>query len=613
MVSGVTHNALRYSLLLSTSLIISPMAVASEDALDKGAPRIERVDKGKNNEASRLLEGIFKKAGEQGFITYDAPKNTVEKTPLQSPEVDEKGGNEERSLMPSLSADGKVISCFATSVLDYDIYQSVSSYTDITAAKSQIKKNENFEDIFDLAKTYLSLGMGAEATDLTARYGIERAHLMAAMGRVISQYPTAEDQDLLQRYYDCNNNAKFWALVGQASSEPFKAPEFTIPLTQGLLDILRQLPPELKALTTSRLAIFQAELGNVKIAERMLVQIEPETSYGTLPKIKTDDRLYLFAMVREAKEDPKASQIFKHLGQYDGLYRIRALEKLAEGNHGADGHPYAEFSDDLKAVSQQYNGRSQSRIATLQVMQHRVEKGQFIDAIETTMREFKRIDSEFEKAVSLIGDHIEKGLNAQKKTTQIYALNGYMYDPKFFDTYSKISALRTLAVDTAISLDLPELAKHLPKTSDVKQLAYADAKSSFKSGQYDAAIGIATPYTSDTKFNDLIIEASIQSGNREAALKALRRMPSDNSRFAKQVEMAWQKGNWGEAKNALEALAHNDPNEEIKDKITILDFVIKNPKLYSNPSVPNNAEEMDGLMEQLGRDAAIVKGYLKNG
>jgi len=610
--------------LIVAPLIIAPMAHAADDTLDKALPSLKKKEIDSDNAATKSLEDILKKAGEQGFITYDTPQNNTKIISSPLPVIKGQTSQNNKALTPSISVNTKAIRCSATTVLDYSIYQSVSSYADIAAAKSLVKTGETFEDILGLAKTYISLGFGAEATDLAVRYEDDSAQLMATLGRVISQDVTPSDLSRLQSYSECNDKAKFWAVAAQASYlSPDITPDETaqafIPLTQSRSDTLQQLPPELKALISLRLAIYQAELGHIKVAERMLKQVEAETAYGKLPKNKSDERLYLFAMVRQAKGDPKASQIFKHLGQYDGLYQIRALEKLALSNTFDEGQPYAEFSDDLKAVSQQYNGHSQSRIAMLQVMRHYVGDGQFIDAIETTKREFKPSDIEFGKAVDLVGRHIETGLSAAEKPVQIYALNGYMYDPDFFETYDKSPALRTLAIDTAIGLNLPEVVKRLPKTpllndsKNTQQLAYAEAKAAFKSGQYDAAIKAAAPYTADNKFNELIIEASLRSGNRKTALEALDRKPAENARFEQQAEMAWQHGNWGEAKSALEALTHKAPDQETADKLIILDYISANAQPYNNFSVPNSLEGMDMLIKQLSQDTAIVKGYLKNG
>ncbi len=589
------------SVMLSTTLIWGDMAVARD------VPAMHQP----KSDAATSLENILHQAGEQGFLAIEGQNRKARVAAKSKPFRTKSNPMQVKELAP--------INCSIASILDLSIYQSVNAYDDISLAKSNIKKADRLEDMVPLAKTYLALGFGTETASLVRRFKGHDARLLESMGRLIDGYPSLEDQKTIAQYANCNIGTKFWSLFVKTTDDVISKPSEPFELTQDEYKFLETLPPQLQSRVKLRFGIYAAEQSSEAIAERILFSLEPQSKYGKLPVNKYDDMLYYFALVREMKGDPVAHQIFQYLAQYDGLYRTRALQKLAQDNFHNGTTLYENFSDDLESVSQQYNGQAQSRLATLQTVRRRLQAGHLIDAIELSKKEFALIDTERSQAVALLGDRLQSDLQDENQSTRVYALNGYFHDPLFFSKYTQIEALKNQAYKSAIDLNLPELTSLImPEaqtlTEDQKKRAtYAKVHFAMKQGEYDSAINMAKSHKSDPEFQALILDAAIKSGNRKQTLELLRRQPADITRFSRQADMAWQKGHWGEAKIALEALAHKMPTKATSDKIAITNYVGIESRAYIDRAIPDTAIELDLLKTQIDSDISLVKAYLSNG
>ncbi len=589
------------TVVLSTAMIWGDMAMAE----DTSAAHLPKSD------AAKSLENILHKAGEQGFLAIEG-QNKKPRTPSKTKPLS-------AVLDPAHFEKLEPINCNIATVLDLSIYQSVSAFDDISLAKSNIKKAERLEDVMSLAKTYLALGFGAETASLVRKFKGHDARLLESMGRLIDGYPSSMDQKTIAEYANCNIGTKFWTLFAKTADAVASIDPEPFELTRDEHIFLEALPPQLQNLVTLRLGIYAAEQSSDILAERILLSLEPQSKYGKLPASKDDDMLYYFALVREMKGDPAARQIFQYLAQYDGLYRTRALQKLAQDNFHNGTTLYESFSDDLEAVSQQYNGQAQSRQATLETIKHRLQAGRLIDAIELSKKEFTLIDIERSQAVALLGDRLHSDLQDEDQSARLYALNSYVHDPLFFSKYVQIEALKNQAYKSAIDLNLPELTSlimpesHTLTYGQKKRTTYAKVRSAIKHGEYDSAINMSKSHKSDPEFQALILDAAIKSGNRKQALELLRRQPADITRFIQQADMAWQKGHWGEARIALEALAHKKPTKAISDKIAITNYVGIESRAYIDRAIPDTAVELDLLKTQIDSDISLVKAYLTNG
>lgn len=586
--------------IITASILWGGVAVAA----DKPASTAPKSD------AVKSFESVLQRAGEQGFVVIDSQ--------VKQPAPGKPASHNEDIMAPDIEDFG-TINCNVTSVLDLSIYQSVSSYEAISLVKSGLEKQGGLEDVMPLVKTYMALGLGTEMASSARNFKGHEARLIESMGRVIDGNHSSSDQNIITQYSNCSADMKLWSVFTKASQALFNTDDEVFELSRENQEFLEDLPPNLKKLVTLRLGIYAAEQKSDPLAIRILSSLAPNTKYGELPALKDDAILYYYGLVRQMKGDPAASQVFTHLAQFDGLYRTRSLQNLAEESLHQGTKLYENFTDDLAAVSQQYNGQAESRQATLQVVKHRLQADQFIDAIEQSIREFAPIDAERIEAVIFAAEHILLRLRDKQKNQQLHALNAYLHDPLFFSKYENIEVLKAQAKETAIDLNLPELVSLIsPETPALSKdektfLAYTSALIAAKQGDYDRVIDIAKPYKADPEFQALILDAAIQSGNYKQTIESLRHKTANAERFALQSDIAWQKGRWGEAKISLEALAHRVPDIAVSKKIAIANYVGTESLAYVDRAVPKTAADLDLLKVQLDTDIALVKGYLSNG
>ncbi len=583
---------------LTASFIWGNVAFAA-DTSAANAPKSDAVKK---------LESVLQKAGEQGFVAIQGQ--------AKNPSINI--SNDEKFNEPIVESFG-AINCSVASALDLSIYKSVSSYDAISHVKSGLEKLETIEAVMPLVKTYMALGLGTEVASSVRKFKGHKAELIESIGHAIAGYPLDRDLDIIAQYSNCNADMKLWSLFAKASRTSTITDNETVELSRENQEFLEELPPELKKLMNLRLGIYAAEQQSEALAVRILSSLEPDTKYGKPPTAKDDAILYYYGLVRQMKGDPRASEIFKHLAKSDGLYRTRSLHKLAKKSFKDGTKLYDNFSDDIAAVNQQYHGQAESRQATLQVVKHSLQTDQIIAAIEQSKREFALIDKERMEAVVFAAQHILLRLKDELNSQQLNALNAYLHDPLFFSKYENIDELKSRAKDTANNLNLPELVSIIEPeekklSKDQKSfLTYTNALIAAKQGDLDRVLDVEKQYKSDPKFQKLILDAALQSGNYEETIASLRHKEANAERFMMQSDIAWQKGHWGEAKIALEALAHKSPDKEIAKKIAITNYVGTESRAYIGRAVPSSAVELDRLKTQLDNDIKLVKGYLADG
>jgi len=273
------------------------------------------------SDAVKSLESVLQKASEQGFVDIEGQA----RQPIAGKSI-----LHNEDLAAPIMEDIGAINCQVTSALELQIYQSVSSYEAIPLTKLGLEKNESLEDVMPLVKTYMALGLGTEMASSVRKFEGHKARLIESMGRVIEGYPSPHDQNTVMQYSNCNAEMKFWSVFAKASQGLPDNEDENFDLTHHNQQFLEKLPAHLQKLITLRLGIYAAEQKSENLATRILSSLAPETKYGKPPAVKDDAILYFYGLVRQMKDDPTASQIFKYLGQYDGLYRTRSLQKLAE-------------------------------------------------------------------------------------------------------------------------------------------------------------------------------------------------------------------------------------------------------------------------------------------
>lgn len=570
-----------------------------------------------DNDAASSLKSVLKKAGEQGFIAIEGegltPVTESPKSEAPPPKPDTKTTQLERDLPIG------VVDCKITSVLDLSNYTSVESFDAIHAAKSALEKSEKLEDVMPLVHTYMALGFGAEMSGLVKNYKGNKARLIESIGRTIEGDHSVNDYEFIARYSNCNSSAMFWSEFSGLILSPSENNPTPFELSYEDQDFLNQVPVNLKKITTTRFGIYAAENGSRMTATKLLTSLVPQARRGELATYKDDGLLYFHGLVRQLDGDPSGLEIFKHLAERDGLYRVRSLQRLAEENLSHGTRLYESFSDDVDAISQQYNGQQESRQASLQIIKHRLNTDRFIDAITQVKREFTADDVERVEAVIFAADRMKAAFKDELKSRQLLALNAFLYDLDFFASYDGLTTLQGLANNTAIDLNLPELVADIFSTSktlssaDKDMLLYAQTLIAAKHGEYDVVIKTAKDFSGKPEFQLLKLEAAVKSGNFKETIASLKLKAEDAERYALHSGVAWQNGEWSEAKMALEALAGETPNADITTKIALANYIGDEGQAYVDRAVPKTAVDFDDLTAQLDKDMTLVKGYLSNG
>ncbi len=587
---------------LVAALLTSVTAIA-EDVPEKSPP---------GDLAVKSLQDVLQKAARQGLVDYkdDAQPTSEDSTDTQLKMPDTKVLNQNFVFTSS---------CQASKVLDLNMYQTVSSYDDISAAKAGIEPGNNRDQLLPLLKTYMALGLGAEMTSAVNGFKDAEARLVGSMGRTIDGQPTEEDQKLIASYADCSENMSLLNIFSQISSSSRLEEAYELNFGRENLAALEELPSELRDLISLKIGTAAAEQENDVLAQRLLTFIAPETKYGDRPATNDPAVLYFYALVKNNSGDPVGTEIFQHLAQHDGIYRVRSLRKLSEENFDNNLVLYDNFTQDLESVTQQYSGQGESLEASLQIVLQRLQNGKFVEAISKAKQDLGRDDLELAKAVRLIAQRLETRLEDVVKSIRLDALAAFVYDPVFFKSYENLDSLTTMAVSTAIDLNLPELVPTILDAGDLSfkvdktTLDFAKASIATKHGDFDAALQIASSYKEDPRFEPLFLEAAIQSEKLDLATKILGQRPADKDRFSREADLAWEGADWTAVQVALKAKAKSDPEESYTDEISLMTFLGQESQNYVDREPPVSAGDLETLKMQLDNDISLVKRLLSNG
>lgn len=566
------------------------------------------VVKGQETDAATSLKTVLGRAGEQGLIQVDGV------TPIPRTTSQNQGRRSSGQTVPHLA------NCDVSDVFDYSTYINVSSFDDVLETKNAITSFEKTSDIMVLAKQYISLGLGTETVALASAHTTLDASVLAALGRIVDGVPSEQDLDLITAHEDCTTKSKFWAQVARASHEfgNYDDKDWTLSLEQR--KILLEMPEHLKFVLITRLGIHAAEMQKATLADQLLALVEPQSRRGLLPVIQSDERLYLFALVRQMKGDPTAEQILKYLGQSDGVYQTRALLKLVKHATPEDQGLYDEFSAELLSVQQQYRGSAPSRKASLEVVKHQVGGGHYIYAIDLAKEEFSTTDTERVDAVNVIGDHLKVKLAGEDKHQKLQALNGYMYNPAFFLKHHDLTGLKSQAYKSAIDLKLPELALQIPKdiveTSDdhTKSRRLAETQASYKRGDYKKAVELSENQKDDERYQAVLVQSALKLESQLMQARVAKRVTDEELKTKYQANVALQNSRWTDAQSALKTLAEKDADDvDTKAKLAIVDYVVSDKTGQETLAKSDTVADMETFNKELNADIDLVKAYLKNG
>jgi hypothetical protein len=560
--------------------------------------------------AVKSLQDVLQQAADQGFVDFKDSPHTEDIIGSDITDIDTKAADFGAS---------SAVQCGVSDVLDLDAFKAVSSYEDLVAAKSGVNAWDNFNDLLPLIKTYMALGLGAEMTGAVKGIDGAEARLVESMGRTIEGQSTQLDQQLIAAYAHCNQNMNLANIFSQTSSTSPSDNDSKIEVSRDDLAALEALPTELEVIMTLKIGTAAAEQRLDTVAKRLLTTIAPETKYGDTPSTKDPAVLYFFALVKRNEADPIANQVFKHLAQYDGIYRVRSLQKISEANLDNNLALYDDFGQDLEAVSQQYSGQLESLEAELQLVKQRVLNNKFLQAIDKANQDLGPDDTELISAVSFIAQRIEKNLDDAVKSIRLNALAAFIHDPLFFKNYESAERLTTKAVETAIDLRLPELVSTIlggvesDFEIDQKTLAFSKASVAEKNGDLDVVVEISSDYKSDPEFQALLLRAAIQSDNSDLLKALIEAKPIDRNRFGLEADLAWQDADWLAAQAALTALAKADPDISYADEISLTSYLGQESQRYVDRAAPVSSRDLEILKSDLDSDISLLKRVLSNG
>jgi len=529
-------------ILLLTVLCCVPFALA-----DTPQAKQEQLDK-----AVKSFEAVLQKAVDKGLLeTKGNPKSTPDEPAMSEAVITSEPL--ERVIKPVTAQ----ANCAAMSYLDPLDYENIADFDALFPAKANVKDGKDISGITRLSMTYLSLGLGAEVVSLNEARSDDQAAILSALGRSVEGYPSDADLELIKAQRSCSKSAALWESFTSSSVKSLAIrPE--VNTDPELFNTLVQWPAPLQELVLTRLATHAAEISDRTLAETLFSRLSPESRYGDLPEVYDDSLLYLFALIRKSRKDPRFRPIVEKLAAWDGVFQSRALKLIADDSEATGRALPQDYSTDLASVSMQYEGRAESRAATLQVIKHRVKSELYIDAIDTAKREFATTHSEMQKAVNEIGDGISEKLIAPKPPRRLYALNGYFHDRGFFETYE------------------------------------------------DKA--------------ELLADAAVAQGDRETVHEVLALLKATPARQHRHADYALRHGLWGEARDAIKATPDSAPSDGNKAKlpegdmsIELVNYMAFPQKPLTQKSVPESSDDLSDLLGKVKSDTALVKQYLSQG
>ena len=572
----------------------------------------------KKSDAVRSLESILSKATEDGFlVTRPDRKNPTSNSPSS-----DTNQNKNASSKAALSErPSSVINCEAAKALNIETLSNISVLSDINAAKAKLGNRETAdEDISNLMMTYIALDLGTEARAISSYVN---SPLLSALAALVADEAEDRDITLIQNSRLCSSSFKVWDFAAHiASADPLK---HKTTLENDVIKELSKFPSQIRKKLELKFAIYAAETDSFGIAEQLLREEYPETKYGDLPRRKDDDVLYLFALILQHKEDARFIEILTHLAVNDGLYKSKAIQALANDSAASGRSLPTSFESELKSINDQSGDTKAGKVAALELIKFRINKNEFNSAINTAKLKFSNDEIGKQKSVNIIGDKVSSQLKSEQPSPQLYALNGYFYDPSFFESYAHLSTLLLQVQSSSLNLGLPELALKIPTQlkdlvhaekidSFQNQQAYAQAEYDIKHDRYEEAVEVLEGVKSNETAKSLRASASLASGNRDLVQKVFAESKTSVSQNSDYLKFILVKGRWAEAKvfSANLTAAQSMPNETLPFALNKAELnylaapVIENTKTQ----IPNSAEDLGGYLASLKTNAQLAKGLI---
>jgi len=342
------------------------------------------------------------------------------------------------------------------------------------------------------------------------------------------------------------------------------------------------------------------------------------------------------ALILKHKDDARFTQIFSHIAARTGRYKTLALKALADDAAESGRALPAEFESDLSAINVQYGDSHEAKTAALELVKFRLGQNQYQDAINTAKNQFGETEPMRLESTSLIGNKLLAEFASELNNRRLYALNGYFYDPRFFDTHPDVFELTRKAHDTAAALNLPELAKQLHpallRFSDLSQqadvnesLQLAKAQLSYKAADYAQVVTLLADIKNNEAANKLRKNAALASGDRDLAQTVLASLPATSQRDTDYLAFTLQKGLWAESKMQAKTISAKDKLTKAPSADTdaaqaalpyafsldFLNYLTAPPAADTlSAKLPKTSEELDALLLTLKSNTDVAKGFL---
>ena len=608
-------------LCLSAAMAVSVFcsfqpALAAQDPKDP-PPKADAVDS---------LRSILQEAVEQGLLETNEAPSAPQTQPLNAPKPMKATGRR------SVPAPRAAKQCEAAKQADITAYIEVTKFEDLTAAKASLTESGDIsEQIRTVILSYLALGLGTEALELSERRG---ETLLALLSRIVEGGISEADLAAIKPYSGCHDSFRIWELTAELSRLSTSVPEIVITPEDYLA--LEEFPPNLKTSIGILFAIHSARSGDILAAKDFMLKLDPNTKYGALPERKDEDLLFLYALILKHKDDARFTQIFSHIAARTGRYKTLALKALADDAAESGRALPAEFESDLSAINVQYGDSHEAKTAALELVKFRLGQNQYQDAINTAKNQFGETEPMRLESTSLIGNKLLAEFASELNNRRLYALNGYFYDPRFFDTHPDVFELTRKAHDTAAALYLPELAKQLHpallRFSDLSQqadvnesLQLAKAQLSYKAADYAQVVTLLADIKNNEAANKLRKNAALASGDRDLAQTVLASLPATSQRDTDYLAFTLQKGLWAESKMQAKTISAKDKLTKAPSADTdaaqaalpyafsldFLNYLTAPPAADTlSAKLPKTSEELDALLLTLKSNTDVAKGFL---
>lgn len=575
-------------------------------------------------QASESFRQMLQQAKKTGFVTrrsdtvgQDASASSAS-GPNGAAETSQNSVAEGNLSSAGLEAAAPEFSCTDAVVLDFIPYAAIATYEDLVLKKREFGGDLDVTEIETLAKTYISLGMGAEAQALLRPYDSPNFRLLSRAGALISNSRVAGETLRLLEISSCGKSADLWASVEDPTRLGYSA---YLSGPQSLEKELAQYPPFLRTYLTVDLAISAAENGNLLLSNRLWDTLVFNNVALEHQLAGDHAQLYLTALRIQARDTDRALQIFQYLGERDGLYRAKALKALASFKYAEGGTLSADMETDLLAITRENSGAVTGREAAVALIKNRIAENMTIDAIRTTKKMLQPDDPEFVYIVDVIAESVEGLLNAETSTVKMLGLNSYLEDPEFFASSDRQAALQRAALLAALALDLPELGDviYRPRApvnvEDQAFLTYAKALGALKEGS------AAAPMESDRRDEQAnllrreMVLAALRLGDFKTASQTIMMLPEDAAREDLQARLNWLQGAWAKAEKAqIKSADAQQPSGALSSSQINMAGFLTDPKINANRAKNLKSPlEVAAFVADLNTDLSTVQEYLDNG